>query len=177
MSFPGQGELKVFDTERFVIRRWRDDDHDVNACFAIYSSKAVSRWLERPPYSDVDQARAANQRQFDRYARLVGMGWWPITTRADGEVMGQVALMPVDDNPDEVELGYHVRHDWWGRGVATEVARGAIAYAGAQLGGRRVVALTRPHNMGSRRVMEKIGLVYSGTTVFKGLQSVKYVQP
>ncbi|MCH9688794.1 MAG: GNAT family N-acetyltransferase [Deltaproteobacteria bacterium] len=169
--------MEVFSTTRFVVRQWQGDEQDARACFAIYSNEAVSRWLERPPYRALDQARAANLRQLERYTRLVGMGWWPITTRVDGEVIGQAALMPMDDEPGEVELGYHVRHDWWGRGVATEVARGAIAHARANLAGYRVVAVTRPHNTGSRRVMEKAGLLYEGATVFKGLESVKYGLP
>ncbi len=167
--------MEVFDTDRFVVRQWRLDDADIRACFAIYCDAEVSRWLERPPYRELAQAREATVRQLERYPRLVGLGWWPIVVRDTAEIIGQVALMPMPDDSKELELGYHVRSDWWGAGVATEVARGAIAYAGRRFAERQVVALTRPHNFASRRVMDKLGLRYAGETVFKGLASVKYV--
>lgn len=167
--------VEVFRTERFVVRHWRRSGADERACLTIYQDADVSRWLERPPYTEVEQARDANERQFERYEQLPGLGWWPVVTQDTEDVVGQVALMPMPDEADELELGYHVRRDWWGRGVATEVALGGIKYAAARFPGYRVVALTRAHNQASRRVMEKLGLKYAGETVFKGLASVKYV--
>ena len=169
--------MEVFRTKRFVVRRWERTGADEQACLAIYQDAEVSRWLERPPYTIIEQAREANERQFDRYERLPGMGWWAVVTCDHAEVIGQVALMPMPDDAGELEVGYHIRRDWWGRGAATEVARGAIGYAAARFPNQRFVALTRPHNDASRRVMEKLGLRYEGKTVFKGWSSVKYVAP
>lgn len=167
--------MEVFRTERFVVRQWRRGSADERACLAIYQDVEVSRWLERPPYTKIEQAREANERQFERYERLPGMGWWPVVNQTDAEVVGQVAIMPMPDDESELEVGYHVRRDWWGRGVATEVALGAIEYAAARFPEKGIVAVTRPHNEASRRVMEKLGLNYAGETVFKGWASVKYV--
>ncbi|MEM7156637.1 MAG: GNAT family N-acetyltransferase [Myxococcota bacterium] len=167
--------MELFGTRRFLVRLWRDDDDDVDACFAIYRDEDVSRWLERPPFHSRSQAREANLRQLDHQARHPGLGWWPIVNRADAEIVGQAALMPIPDAPDDLELGYHVARPWWGRGVATEVARGVLDYAAQHFPARRVIAVTRPHNAASRRVMEKIGLRFAGETVFKGLHSVEYV--
>src|SRR5439155_7806720 len=60
----------------------------------------------------------------------------------------------------EVELGYIVRSEYWGRGLATEMATAVAEHASTALGLRELVAFTRATNTASRRVMEKVGFVY-----------------
>ena len=67
--------MELFTTDRFLVRQWRDDPADVEACFEIYRDEDVSRWLERPPFREHSEAREANLRQLDRYARYDGLGW------------------------------------------------------------------------------------------------------
>ena len=62
----------------------------------------------------------------------------------------------------------------WGRGYATEAARAAIAFAFEELGLDRIVAVTEPQNVASRRVMEKCGLSFVGVTVHEERTHVKY---
>jgi RimJ/RimL family protein N-acetyltransferase len=57
-----------------------------------------------------------------------------------------------------VEFGWSLSRAHWGKGLATEGARGAIQYAFETLKLREVVAITVPGNLRSRRVMAKIGM-------------------
>ena len=61
---------------------------------------------------------------------------------------------------DEVEVGYGFYPEFWGRGLATEIATACLAFARSQLELRSVVAITLPANVRSQRVMTKVGLVY-----------------
>ena len=70
------------------------------------------------------------------------------------------ALTGADVGPDEIELLYTLRADYWGRGWATEMARAVLRMAFHQLGLETVVAFTLPTNRGSQRVMEKCGMRY-----------------
>jgi RimJ/RimL family protein N-acetyltransferase len=55
------------------------------------------------------------------------------------------------------DFGYrHSRHAW-GRGIATEAARGALQYGITQLGLKQVYAMTHVNNAASRRILEKLG--------------------
>jgi Cu+-exporting ATPase len=75
---------------------------------------------------------------------------------------------------DEVELAYALRSEYWGRGLATELAGAAVAVGFERLGLDDVVAFTLPTNRGSWRVMEKTGFEYERDVVHAGLPHVLY---
>ncbi len=62
-----------------------------------------------------------------------------------------------------MELGYYLGRPAWGRGLATELARALVADALDALGLKRIVAVVRPENAASRRVLAKAGLHPVGT--------------
>jgi hypothetical protein len=61
-------------------------------------------------------------------------------------------------NMPAVEIAWRLSRMYWGKGLATEGARGAIRYAFVTLQLRELVAITVPTNLRSRRVMDKIGM-------------------
>ena len=61
-----------------------------------------------------------------------------------------------------VEIGYRLRTEFWGRGLATEGGRAVLRHGFEHLKLDEIVAFTIPANKRSRRVMDKIGLVFSG---------------
>ena len=62
----------------------------------------------------------------------------------------------------EGELGYIVNPDYWGRGIAPEVARLVIQFGFEKLNLHRIYATCAPQNIGSQKVLEKIGMVREG---------------
>jgi RimJ/RimL family protein N-acetyltransferase len=94
-----------------------------------------------------------------------GFGYWIWRDRETGEPIGRggPSRATVEDQP-VVELGWAVASQRWGEGLATEIGRASID-AAAALGIAEVVAYTLPHNAGSRRVMEKLGMTYDRTFV------------
>ena len=94
-----------------------------------------------------------------------GFGYWIWRDRQTGEPIarGGPDRAEVEGEP-VVELGWVVASHRWGEGLATEIGRASID-AAARLGIEEVVAYTLPHNQGSRRVMEKLGMTYDRTFV------------
>lgn len=76
--------------------------------------------------------------------------------KATGEFVGWFEFRPVGEGI--VELGYRLRSQAWGRGLATEGSLALIERGFTEQGVRKVVAETMFVNAGSRRVMEKCGL-------------------
>ena len=70
---------------------------------------------------------------------------------------------------DEVEVGYGFMPDYWGRGLATEIAQACVRMGLEQLGFRSLVAITTPANLGSQRVMQKAGLTYERDIIHAGI--------
>ena len=60
------------------------------------------------------------------------------------------------------ELGYIVNPNYWGRGIATEVARLVIQFGFEKLNLHRIYATCAPQNIGSQKVLEKIGMGREG---------------
>jgi [ribosomal protein S5]-alanine N-acetyltransferase len=59
-----------------------------------------------------------------------------------------------------VALGYLLRRDRWGRGLATEAARACLAAAFDGLGAEEIVAVADVGNHASLRVLRKVGFVH-----------------
>jgi len=87
-----------------------------------------------------------------------GHGLWIVETHA-GEFLGDCGLTWQEFNGrSELEVGYHLRTDFQGRGYATEAAAACKDYARDVLHVQRLVAIIHPDNFASRRVAEKIGM-------------------
>ena len=81
------------------------------------------------------------------------------TRRVAGRVL--LRVMPMD-GVDEIELGYSYDPEYWGQGIATEVAKVCMAKAEAHFGFSRFVAVTNPANSASQHVLRKLGFMDRG---------------
>jgi [ribosomal protein S5]-alanine N-acetyltransferase len=123
--------------------------------------------------SDEDTQRFLRKHldHWDRY----GYGLWVFRDREDGRFVGRAGLLNtyVGGN-DEVELAYALVAEYWGRGLATEMAGEILAVAFEKLGMEDVVCFTLTTNRASQRVMEKAGFEYERDVVHAGLPHVLY---
>jgi RimJ/RimL family protein N-acetyltransferase len=152
----------VFETERLVVRDWADNDGD--RVFDIYRRWEVSRWLGADPQVMTDRGTASrvierwNERNQDPL-----YGVWAVEERSSGTVAGTVLLVPLPEpsdsteNKGEVEVGWHFHPEAWGRGLATESARGAIEH-GFKAGVGEIYAVVRPDNVASLAVCGRLGM-------------------
>lgn len=144
----------IIETPRLLLRQMTHGD--VPALLAVFCDVEAMRYYP----AAFDEARMQawvdwNMRSYE--AR--GYGLWAMILRATGEVIGDCGLVSQQvDGVQEVEVGYHVRRDQWGQGLATEAALACVHYGFTTIGCRRLVSLINPLNVPSRRVAEKIGM-------------------
>lgn len=81
--------------------------------------------------------------------------------KADQQWMGIIHL-GVNHRHQHAEFGYWIGVPYWSQGYTSEAAQRLVDHAFADLGLRRVYASYFTHNVGSRRVMEKVGMTYEG---------------
>jgi len=81
---------------------------------------------------------------------------WTARRTAGDAFVGWFSLYPEDETL--AELGYRLRRSDWGTGLASEGARALVGWGFERGGYERIVATTMAVNLGSRRVMEKIGM-------------------
>ena len=93
---------------------------------------------------------------------------FPLENRAEVEALrrelfiGDCGLQPLEHRGPEVELGYDFHPRAWGRGLATEAASAVMEKAFGALQIESVVAVVKPENRASQRVLEKAGLQRTG---------------
>lgn len=149
--------LPIF-TERLVLRAYEEADLD-QLHTVLYSDEAAMRLLGGP--RDLPGTRAALERSISQQD-FGGYSFWPVIERESGLMCGEAGLFPLAPDGPEVALGYAFGSAYWGRGYATEAASAVIAEAFGALGMDRLVAITREANLGSRRVLAKLGFREQG---------------
>jgi RimJ/RimL family protein N-acetyltransferase len=155
------------------IRRVSAEDTD--ALLEVLGDPEVAYWL-RPAGVSGSFTRPECEKIIARkLAHWEAHGFGMSLGFLDGRCAGRstVGYNPVDGRA-ELEIGWAVRRDLWGNGIATELGRHALGSAVAA-GFERIVAFTRSENVGSRRVMEKLGLVYERDFRHAGHPHVMYV--
>ena len=90
-----------------------------------------------------------------------GLGYW--AGFEDGQFVGWWSASAFEGRPELSGVGYRLRRSAWGRGLATEGARRMVEQAFADPQVERVVASTMAVNVGSRRVLEKLGFRHTDT--------------
>jgi RimJ/RimL family protein N-acetyltransferase len=160
--------MVVFETDRLVVRHWSEADGD--RVFDIYRRWEVSRRLGAEPRVMADRGAASKAIQrWNERSREAPYGVWAVEERSTGIVAGTVLLVPLPDPSDgtpgrgEVEVGWHFHPDAWGRGLATEAARGAIDH-GFKAGVAPIHAVVRPDNVASLAVCRRLGMRSIGRT-------------
>jgi ribosomal-protein-alanine N-acetyltransferase len=99
-----------------------------------------------------------------------GFGMWMLRDATTSVVIGRAILRHLDvEGVDEVEVGYGFMPEYWGRGLATEIANACVRLGFDRFGLRSMVAITTPPNHASQRVMTKAGLVYERDIVHAGV--------
>ena len=155
--------MRILETPRLSLREFNPEDLD--ALSLILSDRETMRFYIKPLHRSGVEEWISRNRQ--RYA-TDGHGLWAMILKASGELIGDCGLVLQDvDGENEIEIGYHVRRDYWGQGLATEAARACRDFGFASFPFERLISIIRPANIASRRVAEKNGL-----TVWKAVSRV-----
>ncbi len=72
------------------------------------------------------------------------------------------------------EIGYHLRRDFWGQGLATEAAIACRDWGFAHLKTARLISMIRPENLASRHVAERMGMTVWKEVKWRGLAHYVY---
>lgn len=162
--------MKILETPRLILREFVVEDRDALA--RVLSDPETMRFYPAPlDQAAVEEWIARNRRRYSRD----GHGLWAMALKSTGGVIGDCGLtVQTVSDVDEIEIGYHVRRDCWGQGLATEAARACRGYGFTNLLVDRLISLIRPENLPSRRVAEKNGMTVWKEVIRKGFPHLVY---
>ncbi len=144
----------LFATERLRVRRLQRGD--LAALLAVYGDADAMRWVGDGSVLTGDDAL----RWLDvteRNVAICGYGMCALMLRESGEVIGFCGLVHPGGQA-AVEIKYALARPHWGRGLATEAARGMLDWGARTFGLRHVIATTAPEHTASHRVLRKAGM-------------------
>lgn len=144
----------TIETPRILLRPLAQNDLDDLA--QIYSVPEVMK------YRLFSQPASLKQTQEFLKSYLLhweqhGFGRWAMIDKTLQQLIGHCGL-EYTATLDEVEVNYLLSSRYWGHGLATESAIAIVSYGFKSLQLERLVALAKPENLASLRVMEKIGM-------------------
>jgi RimJ/RimL family protein N-acetyltransferase len=146
----------VIETQRLILRRWRDADRAPFA--AMHEDREVAYWLGGPAFASKVAVFT------DRYNAGIdsrGFGLMAIERREDGALLGCAGVVPITQAGLPVggfEAEWRLARWAWGSGYASEAARACLVDAfGRDL--QEIISFTAETNVRSMAVMERIGMV------------------
>ncbi len=143
-------------TERLILREFTD--HDWPDVLAYQTDPRYLRyyaWTERTPaavrafvQTFLDQQQAQPRSKFQL----------AITLKSNQRLIGNCGLRMQSADAHEGDIGYELAPDCWGQGYATEAARAMVQFGFDELQLQRIWSWCIADNIGSVRVLEKLGM-------------------
>jgi RimJ/RimL family protein N-acetyltransferase len=160
----------MFETERLILRRFTETKADVNAIYAMRRDAEIMRYIREP------QSKAESK----NWLKLISSRWaterigfCAVVEKSSNRLIGWCGLWRLTET-GETEVGYAIAKEFWGRGYASEAAARFLEYGFNELKLEKIVAVAREENLGSRRVMEKLGMRFDYIGEFYGRDLVHY---
>lgn len=153
--------IPVLETERLILRKMQRSD--AGDMFEYASDTAVTEFLTWDVHPNV--RFTANYLSFLQSKYKSGEFFdWAVTLRTTGKMIGTCGFTRFNFPAYSAEIGYVLNPRFWGRGVAAEAAARVVSFGFEYLGLNKIEAKCMQGNRQSRRVMEKLGMTYEGTT-------------
>jgi ribosomal-protein-alanine N-acetyltransferase len=168
LAFPARLP-KPADTDRLRFEVWDVQDWIPFSCLA--TDPQVMKYISDGVLPE-DRIREFVARQMAGYQER-GFCLWKLVEKETGLLAGICGLQPLAETAD-VEIGWSLRPNLWGRGLATEAARRALTFGFEVSKLDRIVAVSQPANRASIRIMEKIGMRYEREVIHNGFRVVLY---
>lgn len=147
------------ETERCVLRAITPDDiHDI---FEYMSDDSVTQYLPWDTASTLEEADATIQRYRTIFEEQTGIAWG-IMNKTNHKLIGICLLWHFNLSHFRAEIGYMLGSSWWGQGFMTEVTSAVLDYGFNDMGFHSMEAHIDPNNIGSQRLLEKLGFIQEG---------------
>jgi ribosomal-protein-alanine N-acetyltransferase len=145
--------------------------NDIDAVYEMRSDRDVMRFIREPQTNRAEAASwidlISSRWEADR------IGFCAVIEKSTGKFAGWCGLWRLKET-NEIEVGYALIKDFRGKGYASEAAGAFLEYGFETLNLEEIVAVARPENNASRRVMERAGMTYDYTGKFYERDLVHY---
>ncbi|MGB3717313.1 MAG: GNAT family protein [Candidatus Promineifilaceae bacterium] len=147
-------------TDRLVLREYVEDD-----CPAVLAYQQKPEYLRNYEWTDrsADDVRDFVNMFLDQQRANPRIKFQLATTlRSTGQLIGSCGIRMKSAASREADIGYELDPHYWGQGYAIEAARSIVNFGFAELRLHRIWSWCIADNLGSGRVLEKLGMQCEG---------------
>lgn len=147
--------MNLFETERLFVRPLTIEDLD--GLFQLYKEFELMRYItgRARTYQETDSRLRANIADYQQN----GFGLCALVLKTSGAMIGRGGIEPIKTpNGLEGDIAWMFAKPFWGKGLATEFGKAMISYGFTHYPIQRIFATADHQNIGSIRVMEKLGM-------------------
>lgn len=163
----------TIETDRLILRKMLlSDAEDMfkNYC----NDEEVAKYLPWAPHKNLKTTKKYIKSIHLRYRKEKENSYhWVIVLKEINEVIGAIDFNKFNTNDLNCELGYCMCKKYWNKGIMTEAAKAIVKYLFETRNIERIWACHVVENVGSGKVMQKIGMIKEGT--FRKNKNVKGV--
>lgn len=162
----------ILQTKRMIVRELTVAD--LPGLYRLYDEEAL-RYLA--PLSDnYDEEESFLATYIEKVYGFYGYGSWALIEKTTGELIGRAGFVPPARRGEPDEIGYLIRADRRSAGYGSEAVRAILEYGRQYLGMESVLALIRPDNEPSIRLVKKLGFAADGMQRSEGRTCIRYIR-
>ncbi len=158
----------ILETDRLTLREFMANDGE--QLYALNVDPEVIRYTGDRSFSSIAQAEAFI-RDYPDY-RLNGFGRWAIVLKRTNRFIGWCGLKLNEES--YVDLGFRLFQYEWRKGYGTEAAKATLDYGFNTLLMKEVIGRTSQKNLGSIKILEKLGFSFWKYAPCNGIENSAY---
>lgn len=160
----------ILQTKRLILRPFESSDDEV--LFALDSNPNVHLYLGNNPATKIEQVQE-NIKSLQNQYKQNGIGRFVVELKETNEVIGWAGLKFITEEDNGhvnfYDIGYRLREEFWGKGYAYEAAVKWLDHAFNDMKIPAIYASAHIDNIGSNKILKKIGLQQNGQFLWNGL--------
>ena len=162
--------MLIFETKRLLVRRYTGNDKD--HFFFLNGNEEVMRYIRPVKTKEECDAFLLQVIAYSEAEKLLGR--WAVEDKSSKEFVGSFAVIPVEGK-DQMQLGYSLLFEHWGKGYATELTIAGLHYVFTKTPIDPIYGYTEGANLSSQKVLLKAGFKPNGSNIERGKEVVGFI--
>lgn len=151
---------RFIETPRLLLRELIEDD--IPGLYKLDSNPEVHRYLGNQPIKSMEESEAILRHVQKQYQEN-GIGRWAVIDKETKDFIGWSGLKYEQNlrlGFHYYDLGYRLRQEYWGKGIATEAATVFLEYGFNKLNLKEIYAAAHIENIASNKILRKLGFQF-----------------
>ncbi|MBE9184651.1 GNAT family N-acetyltransferase [Microcoleus sp. LEGE 07076] len=151
--------LPTIETERLLLRKI--SLNDASDMFEYASSPEVSEYTMWSTHTSIEDTKYFLKSLTKMYKRRELVDWG-LVSKADNKFIGTCGFVEWSMTHNRAEMGYAISSKYWNQGYMSEAVNAMMEFGFREMLLNRIEAKCKVSNIGSARVMEKVGMQLEG---------------